>query len=434
MEINRSYLISKEGYELLNKIFVNAGEGILIADSKGQIKLANDRASILFGYEGTELENKSVEDLIPSHLRKTHVSHRSNYIKNPTTRPMGSGRDLVGLKKSGDEFPLEISLSHMKHEGEHLVIAFVTDISQRKKQELALAESRSKLESYTQQLENKVRERTRELEHLNLGLESQIRERKLAEQALKESLEEIKKGEKEILKALEKEKELNEMKTRFISMASHEFKTPLTTVLSSANLLAKYTQTEEQDKRQRHIDKIKSSVQNLNNILNDFLSLERLESGHIQVNSKEIALNELLLQIRDNFEHTLKKGQKIEFDFKKDLTIHSDPHLIQNIVINLVSNAIKYSPDQKPVSVVTDCIDDEVVIKVVDQGIGIPDEDQKNLFERFFRAGNASNIGGTGLGLNIVKRYLDLLDGKVSFTSKVGEGTEFMIRFPAGLK
>ncbi len=434
MEINRNYLLSKEGFELLNKIFVNAGEGILIANSKGEIKLANDRASKLFGYEVSELENRSVEDLIPSHLRKTHIGHRSSYIKNPTTRPMGSGRDLIGLKKSGDEFPLEISLSHLKHEGEHLVIAFVTDISQRKKQEIALAESRSKLEDYTQKLENKVKERTRELEHLNLGLESQIRERKLAEQALKVSLEEIKKAEKEILKALEKEKELNEMKTRFISMASHEFKTPLTTVLSSANLLSRYTETEQQEKRQRHIDKIKSSVQNLNNILNDFLSLERLESGHIQVRVKEVMLSELLLQINDTFEHTLKKGQKIDFDFKKDLMILSDPHLIQNIVINLVSNAIKYSPDQQPVRVVTESEGDDAIIRVIDRGIGIPEEDQKNLFERFFRAGNASNIGGTGLGLNIVKRYLDLLGGKISFTSKEGEGTEFIIRFPTGIK
>ncbi len=434
MEISSDYLASVEGYELLNKIFINAGEGIIIADSRGRIRLSNNRANILFGYAGSELIKKSVEDLIPSDLRKKHVHHRSDYIKNPTTRSMGIGRDLVGLKKSGDEFPLEISLSHMQHEGEHFVIAFVTDISQRKKQELALAESRSKLEDYAQQLENKVKERTRELEHLNLGLESQIRERKLAEEALKESLEEIKKGEIEILKALEKEKELNEMKTRFISMASHEFKTPLTTVLSSANLLSKYTRTEEQEKRQRHIDKIKSSVQNLNNILNDFLSLERLESGHIQVNIKEIALTNLLLQIKDTFEHTLKKGQEIKFDFKKELTIYSDPHLIQNIVINLVSNAIKYSPEQKSVDVIIDDEDDEVVIRVIDQGIGIPEEDQKNLFDRFFRAGNASNIGGTGLGLNIVKRYLDLLDGKISFTSKVGKGTEFMIRFPAGLK
>ena len=434
MKISREYISSSDGLELLNKIFVNAGEGIIIADSKGMIKLANNRANILFGYQNSELEKKKVEDLIPSNLRKLHVKHRSDYIKNPTTRSMGIGRDLVGLRKGGDVFPLEISLSHMQHEGEDFVIAFVTDISQRKKQEVALAESRSKLEEYAQQLENKVKERTRELEHLNLGLESQIRERKLAEQALKVSLEEIKKGEKEILKALEKEKELNEMKTRFISMASHEFKTPLTTVLSSANLLAKYTDTEQQDKRQRHIDKIKSSVQNLNNILNDFLSLERLESGHIQVHAKEVVLSELLLQINDTFEHTLKKGQKIDFDFKKDLRILSDPHLIQNIVINLVSNAVKYSPDQQPVKVVTESEGDEVIIRVIDRGIGIPEEDQKNLFERFFRAGNASNIGGTGLGLNIVKRYLDLLDGEISFTSKVGEGTEFMIRFPAGIK
>ena len=434
MKISREYISSSDGLELLNKIFVNAGEGIIIADSKGMIKLANSRANILFGYENSELEQKKVEDLIPSNLRKLHVRHRSDYIKNPTTRSMGIGRDLVGLRKGGDVFPLEISLSHMQHEGEDFVIAFVTDISQRKKQEVALAESRSKLEEYAQQLENKVKERTRELEHLNLGLESQIRERKLAEQALKVSLEEIKKAEKEILKALEKEKELNEMKTRFISMASHEFKTPLTTVLSSANLLAKYTETEQQDKRQRHIDKIKSSVQNLNNILNDFLSLERLESGHIQVRVKEVMLSELLLQINDTFEHTLKKGQKIDFDFKKDLIILSDPHLIQNIVINLVSNAIKYSPDQQPIRVVTESEGDDVIIRVIDRGIGIPEEDQKNLFERFFRAGNASNIGGTGLGLNIVKRYLNLLDGEISFNSKVGKGTEFIIRFPAGIK
>ncbi len=432
MEINRDYLSSNEGYEILNKILLNAGEGIVIADANGFIRLSNRRANELFGYEESELKKKSVDDLIPHQLRSQHKKHRSEYAKKPVTRSMGIGRDLVGLKKNGEHFPLEISLSHILHEGESLVIAFVTDITQRKKQELELAESRKQLEEYAQELETKVLERTQELQHLNLGLESQIRERKLAEGALQESLEEIKKGEIEILKALEKEKELNEMKSRFISMASHEFKTPLTTVLSSANLLSKYTRSDEQDKRSKHIDRIKLSVQNLNNILNDFLSLEKLESGYVSVSEEEFMLKDLLLEICETFENTKKKGQKILCTFKQEPFIYSDPHLIKNIIINLISNALKYSPESKPVYVIVDMINMEAIISVVDQGIGIPEEDQKNLFGRFFRAANASNIGGTGLGLNIVKRYVNLIHGNISFTSKIGEGSEFIVRFPVG--
>ena len=293
-----------------------------------------------------------------------------------------------------------------------------------------MAQSRKQLQEHAKSLEFKVKERTQELEHLNLGLKSQIRERKLAEEALKDSLEEIKRGEKEIRKSLEKEKELNEMKSRFISMASHEFKTPLTTVLSSANLLAKYTTTEQQENRSKHIDRIKSSVQNLNNILNDFLSLEKLDGGYVNINKSSFDMKELLNEIKESFELTVKKGQQINFQVETGLEVYSDPHLVQNIVINLISNAVKYSPEQKPINVICNKAGENIEIKIIDQGIGIPQQEQKNMFKRFYRAANAINIGGTGLGLNIVKRYLDLIDGQISFNSKEGEGSEFIIRFP----
>ena len=430
MAISSESLTAKGGLDLLNKIFLSAGEGIIIVGERGKIQMANKRASELFGYSADEFVNKVVEDLIPSKFKKKHIKHREGYIKAPVSRPMGTGLDLVGLKKSGDTFPLEISLSHFEHEGMKLVVAFITDITQRKSQEMALAQSREQLQEHAKSLEFKVKERTQELEHLNLGLKSQIRERKLAEEALKDSLEEIKRGEKEIRKSLEKEKELNEMKSRFISMASHEFKTPLTTVLSSANLLSKYTTTEQQENRSKHIDRIKSSVQNLNNILNDFLSLEKLDGGYVNINKSTFDMEELLNEIKESFELTVKKGQQINFQVEAGLQVFSDPHLVQNIVINLISNAVKYSPEQKPIDVICNKVGENIEIKIIDQGIGIPQREQKNMFKRFYRAANAINIGGTGLGLNIVKRYLDLIDGHISFNSKEGEGSEIIIRFP----
>ena len=221
MELSSEYLMSRSGLELLNKIFLSAGEGIIIVNSQGEIVMANKRSEELFGYNEAELLGKVIENLIPKEYHHKHVKDRQGYVSHPKSRPMGIGKDLVGLKKDGTTFPLEVSLSFIMHLNQKLVVAFITDISTRKQQEAALAESRTKLEQYAHDLETKVRERTKELEHLNLGLKSQIRERKLAEAALKESLEEVKKAETEILKALEKEKELNELKSRFISMASH---------------------------------------------------------------------------------------------------------------------------------------------------------------------------------------------------------------------
>ena len=431
MPISSEYLTSSNGLQLLNKIFLGAGEGIIIVDSEGKIRLINKRAEEIFEYEQNELIGRVIEDLIPQKYHKQHVPHRTKYIANPVTRPMGIGRHLTGQRKSGREFPVEVSLSYVMHEEEKLVVAFISDITRRKEQEDALKESQEKLKEYTSELESKVQERTQELEHLNLGLKSQIRERKLAEAALNSSLEELKKAEKEILNALEKEKELNEMKSRFISMASHEFRTPLTTIHSSANLVAKYTEAEQQTNRDKHVNRIKSAVNNLTNILNDFLSLEKLESGAITMKVEPFKMTSLFREVEEVFEQGLKKDQHLKITIEEDITeVVSDPHILKNIIINLISNAIKYSDEGKTITATTSRVNDHIQIAIKDEGIGIPLDEQKNLFQRFFRADNASNIQGTGLGLNIVKRYIDLINGNITFTSKENQGSEFVISFP----
>ena len=431
MQITSEYLMSESGLELLNKIFLGAGEGIIIVNEAGTITLANKRAEELFKYDGGELTGKTIEDLIPQKYREKHVGYRNKYIERPVSRPMGSGLDLVGLTKTGEVFPLEVSLGYVTHEEHTVVVAFITDITARKEQEKALHESRTQLENHASELESKVKDRTRELEHLNLGLKIQIRERKLAEAALKESLEEIQKAKQDVLSALSKEKDLNEMKSRFISMASHEFRTPLTTILSSANLISKYTESEQQENREKHIHRIQTAVQNLTNILNDFLSLERLESGAFLQKVESFSLYQLLEEIRGEFEHSLKKGQSIKMEVEENLpAIKSDPHILKNILINLLSNAIKYSGEGKIIQVQVSKTDDYMIISIIDEGIGIPKSEQKNLFRRFFRAKNVTNIQGTGLGLNIVRRYLDLIDGEITFTSTEGKGSKFVVTFP----
>ena len=428
MKLGSQDIVSKDGLELLESLFKSSGEGIMLFNQKGEVVMANPRAREMFGYQEGEVLGQKVEKFVPKNAQKKHVEDRENYIKHPEPRRMGIGRDLAGLRKDGTSFPLEISLSYMQHNNEKLVVAFITDISIRKENEKKLEEQRKKLEEYTTELERKVKARTSELEHMNLGLQSQIQERKLAEEALKQSLEDLKNAEQEILKTLEKEKELGELKSRFVSMASHEFRTPLTTVLSSANLIAKYTDTDQQEAREKHIKRIKKSVQNLTNILNDFLSLEKLESGAQKVTFDQVNIDELLLEVTEAMSQNLKKDQKITLSGKAP-NLNTDEHILKNILFNLISNASKYSSDGDQIEINLEQ-DKSLKIHIVDHGIGIPKSEQKKMFDRFFRAGNATNIQGTGLGLNIVKKYADLLGGDISFKSEEGKGSTFTLTLP----
>lgn len=399
-------------------LFEYATEGIILTDDKGNIVLSNPAASRLFDYDRDELLGKPVEILIPGRFHQKHDGYRKGFYQHPGNRTMGHGRDLFARKKDGREFPVEVSLSHYRQKDRMFVIAFVVDITQRKQTEKELVAQKAQLEKSTE-----------DIRKLNMGLETKVEQRTLI---LREALQELERSQQELSEALSKEKELNEIKSRFVSMASHEFRTPLSTVLSSAALLARYTQTDEQEKRDKHIKRIKDSVKHLNTLLEDFLSLGKLEEGRIKAAPAPFALKEFLEEIVDEIKALTKEGQVIHCNCSGSNEVVTDKRLLKNILINLLSNAIKFSGEGSSIWLqVNNDPDGYLRLSVKDEGIGISEEDQQHLFSSFFRGGNAMNIEGTGLGLHIVKRYADLLKGTIRLDSMLGQGTTITAEVPA---
>lgn len=249
------------------------------------------------------------------------------------------------------------------------------------------------------------------------------------------NITQIKEAEEKTLHALDKANELSELKSRFISMASHEFRTPLSTILSSLNLMMKYKDLNEHEKFASHGIKIKTSIINLTEILEYFLSVEKLDSGHFKIEPTLFDLVDFINTNIDEVVNDLKDKQRIVLQLSlKKIMINHDKKIIRTIWQNLITNAIKYSPENGEIIVHLQAIDDKFVLSVTDNGIGIPENEKKHLFERFYRANNASNIQGTGIGLNIIKKYIELLGGNITFTSKINEGTTFIVNLPLVLK
>ncbi|GAA4436748.1 hypothetical protein GCM10023188_30170 [Pontibacter saemangeumensis] len=274
-----------------------------------------------------------------------------------------------------------------------------------------------------------------EIQKLNGELEQRVEERtqELAEaiKKLEHTNRSLYKAQQEIHKALQKEKELHELKSRFVTIASHEFRTPLSTVLSSASLISKYKGLEDDDKRQKHVDRIKSAVSNLTTILNDFLSISRIEEGKIYNLPTTFNLKAFAQEVVEEMQGFLKEGQHIDYQHLSDVeTISIDKQLLKNILFNLLTNGSKYSGEGKTIRMTTAITNNSVTITVQDYGIGIPKADQAHLFTPFFRAQNVTNIQGTGLGLNIVKRYVEIMDGTLEYESELNQGSTFTICLP----
>ncbi len=643
--------------KIYKTLFDSATEGLVLVNESGEIIFTNNSLSEMFEYEYEELVGEKIEILIPSAYRKNHVKKRDGYNKAPEKRQMGAGIDLMGVKKSGLEFPVEISLNSIPFGSQKAVMGLVTDISKRRfieneneqirealralheitsnqsisltskiktllqfgsdefnlsngslhkyesggfttiesnkteknhsrqhdlnekmhnviksKQvdysdsevslsfkgikiflennlygiicfygepnkkndhhklakellkliseaisgELYRSQVQISLENLNKELDARIKSRTAELEkseklymaisrnfpdgsinvldkELNYifvegkelindditsesligssymnkipkdsseGVRDLFKEIFLGEtqsfeielnnkyyqidavplHEVDNSIERIlvvernitirKETEQEIVKTLEKERELNELKTRFVSMASHEFRTPLGTILSSATLIGKYVETNQQNKREKHINRIKTSVSNLTSILNDFLSLEKVEAGKIDINRNWFDIKSLFSNTVDEMQTVCKQNQIIRYEHFGELHSFTDELLMKNILFNLTSNAIKYSGENSIISITSQNSEDELLLTIEDQGIGIPEKDQGHLFERFFRAKNATNIQGTGLGLNIVKKYVNSMHGTIEYESKEGIGTKFIIRLP----
>ncbi|WP_367916019.1 ATP-binding protein [Leadbetterella sp. DM7] len=392
----------KDFSDLSEGIFKYTTEGIFVVDEQGEIIRANPSAEKIFGYPEHTLTGKRIEDLIPSRYRGAHSGHRKRFHGEARARSMGLGMDLYGLRKDGSEFPVEISLSPYSNSNGNFVIAFVIDISVRKEAEMRLI-------AYKDELEKEVEERTLDLRNTIQSLET-----------IKNDLDE----------ALKREQELGSMKSRFVSIASHEFRTPLATILSSLSLVEKYGNLNEIEKRDRHIHRIKTAVRNLTEILNDFLSLNRLEEGKVILAAETFRVDILLEEVYNQMIPLMKKNQVILRTHSGPITFKSDPKLLTNILINLLSNAIKFSGNGKIIRLMSAIENDQLIVKVKDEGIGIPAAEHKRVFERFYRMSNAGEIQGTGLGLSIVSHYVSLLQGTVAFESTENVGTEFTVVIP----
>ncbi len=266
---------------------------------------------------------------------------------------------------------------------------------------LAHANDMAKIKSLNASLEKRVTERTQELENAKSALEI----------------------------ALSQEKELNEMKSRFVSMASHEFRTPLTTIKTSATLIEAYISKQELDRIKKHADRISGAADNLNTILGEFLSLSKLEEGKVQANLKPTHIPHIVEDVASEMRHIFKPGQRFSYQHEGEESFLLDGGLLKNVLINLISNAIKYSPEGATIKVASVVSPNSATISVQDEGIGISEFDQSKLFSRFYRATNAGTVPGTGLGLHIVKRYVEMMNGEIGCESKLGEGSVFIVSF-----
>lgn len=388
--------------KLLYAIIETAIDGILTIDLRGQVESINPAACKVFGYTEAEVIGNNISMLMPEPDRSRHDSYLEYHQRTGEKRIIGKGREVLGLRKDGTTFPFRLAVSEVKYENRVIYTGFIHDLSKEK-------EAEEHLRQYAAELENLVDQRT---------------------SSLKQMLSAVNEAKADVSLSLEKEKGLNQMKSRFVSMASHEFRTPLSSVQLSAVLIEKYLHLSDNKQILKHLHKIKSAVASLNSILNDFLSLEKLEAGIVAADIKCFDIVQYAEEIAEELQLIAKTNQHIIYQHSgSESQVSLDPNLLRNCLMNLISNAIKYSGEDTFIEFWTEITDQKYIITVKDNGIGIPQADQQTLFQPFFRAHNTGQIPGTGLGLNIVKRYVGLMNGEIFFESKENEGAKFTLCF-----
>lgn len=401
---------------LANLIFANSSEGLLITNGNGKIRYANPKVLSMFGYEYDQLVGQPIEILVPRNIHSKHIRLREGFEKSPSNRPMGVGSHLLGQHFNGKTFPVEVSLSPFVHKGDKYVLSFVTDISIRKLQEEKLKNTFNELDKSSTELKN-----------LNRDLEAKVNERTLE---LADSIKKLQKSEKELHDALVREKEVNALKSKFISTASHEFRTPMATILSSLSLIESYQGSPV--KQEKHFLRIRKSVDYLLKILKDLLTIEKTETSDGRFETEDISINDIVHDvINDLIPVYNKPNQKININYKENIVFISNEYYLRNVLINIIGNALKFSGSDGVIDITLSKVANEIIIKVQDDGIGIPEHEQKNIWERFYRGNNTTQTDGTGLGLYIAKKNTEILKGSISFESTVNKGTIFIIKLPS---
>jgi len=392
-----------ENAVLLKAIIDNAIDGLITIDDRGKIESINPSACKLFDYTEGEVLGNNISMLMPASDASKHDGYLSRYKQSGHASIIGIGRELIGLKKNGKQFPFRLGVSEVKYSGRIVYAGFIHDLTREK-------HSEAMLQDYASQLEEQVQERTI---------------------SLQETVKILQQTKDELSLSLAKEKELGKLKSRFVSIASHEFRTPLSLVQLSRSLIEHHAAQYDNQHIDKHLGKINDAVLNITAILNDFLSLEKVDSGKVLAAFSTFNLMELAKEVTEEMQVVLKDGQEIICKHRgENEMISLDENLLKNCIIILIDNAIKYSGNSSSIQFYTRINKNSCTIRICDNGIGIPIDDQKNLFEAFFRAHNTGKIAGNGLGLSILSRYAGLMKGHVSFKSRINRGTLFTLKFP----
>ncbi|MFN8528549.1 MAG: PAS domain S-box protein [Anaerolineae bacterium] len=360
----------RESEEKFRLFIESAPIATLITDHLGKIVLVNKAAELLFHYERTELLGQPIELLVPEGARQAHPEHRTRHIEMPEARRHGM-LELTARRSNGSIFPADIQLSNIERPDGILVMSYVLDTTQRKQAEAALKQ------------------------------------------------------------ALAQEKELGELKSRFVSMASHEFRTPLAAILATTETLTFYRDRMDDAQIDERLNRIRTQVGHMREIMEDVLQLARIQAGRVEFRPEPGDVYHLCQEIIEEFESQAELHGRLIFECPRiPVTGMFDERLLRRIISNLTHNALKYSPVEKKVILMLTHDDTNIHMMIKDEGIGIPPDDLKHLFEPFHRAVNVGTISGTGLGMTIAKQAVELHGGTLTVNSEVGHGTTLFVTIP----
>lgn len=372
-ELKETQLQLAESRAYTQAVLDNVVDGIITVDKNGFIETVNPAAALIFGYEAGELVGKNIELLVAGQYRYSKNGFMVDF--NVDIRRLG--HEIIGQRKDGSLFPMYIAMSHMRIGNRDLYTGILQDITERKR------------------LEAEVLERER------------------------------------LSVALQKEHELRLLKDRFISVMSHELRTPLASIQLASDMLKKYGDRASEAEKRESIEAIETQVQHLSELVKDVLTISKTEFLAQELDLEIYDLETYLRDIIEELEWVHRKTHRLVFEgVGRRVEARIDRKLLRHAIVNLLTNAIKYSPDGGEICLSLQCKDGEAVVCVSDQGIGIPAEDLPRLFEAFHRAGNVERFQGTGLGLAIAKQAVEAHGGCIEVESKLGVGTTFTIRLP----
>ncbi len=383
---------------------LNAVEtGILaVKPENGEIFHSNSLAA--------ELINDKAENIIGSQIlnffEKPYKDKKFDFKKTPIVK----NRESSLIKSDKSSIPVLRSTAAVTFGDQKIIIESFIDISGRKKIE-------EKLKKTNERLEQKVQDRTEDLEILVHKLKDEVSSRK--------------KIEEELRKSLKKEKELGELKSRFVSIVSHEFRTPLTIISSAAQILLKYRNKLNEEEKDNYLTRILQTIDALSKLMENVIFIGKSDV-QLNVNQPEIMnLKEFSEGLIKDVNMGIDSERLINFNYKADSEVYNlDERILRQILINLLTNAIKYSPKEKPIDFEINSENDKLVLAIKDFGIGIPKNESNRIFEQFYRAQNAGAVAGTGLGMSVIKKSLDLVGGKIDFESELNKGTKFTVEIP----